>query len=128
MAIDFPYARSIVIIRAERTLKRTGQTQPETRYYLSSQESAERTPQQWIELTRGHWAGVENRNHWRRDACMGEDKSRTRNPRILINLALIRSSLLRLALAHYPQSSLPHIMENFAANPSAAFKLILGIL
>lgn len=126
MAVDFPYARSLVIIKAARTMKRTGQIQPETRCYLSSQEPGERTPRQWLALTRGHWAGVENRNHWRRDACMGEDKSRTRNPHILINLALIRSALLSLAAEHYPEPSLPQLMEDFAANPSAAIKLILG--
>jgi hypothetical protein len=36
----------------------------------------------------GHWAGVENRNHWRRDACLGEDRTRSRNANVLINLAL----------------------------------------
>lgn len=128
MATDFPYARSIVIIRAERTIKRSGNTQFETRCYLSSLNPDERSPQQWLALTRGHWAGVENRNHWRRDACMGEDSSRTRNPRILINLALIRSALLALLAENNPRASLPLLMENFAANPSAAFKLIFGHL
>ncbi len=128
MAIDFPYARSIVIIKSERTIKKTGKTQVETRCYLSSLEPKERTPQQWQALIRGHWGGVENRNHWRRDACMGEDKSRTRNPKILINLALIRSALLSLLAEHHAEASLPELMENFAANPVNAFDLILGHL
>ena len=33
---------------------------------------------QWLELIRGHWGGVEVRNHWRRDALLGEDGSRSR--------------------------------------------------
>ena len=128
MATDFPYSRSIVIIKSERTTKKTGQTQRETRYYLSSLEPKERTPRQWQTLIRGHWGGVEIRNHWRRDACMGEDKSRTRNPKILINLALMRSVLLSLLAENHPESSLPQLMENFAVNPVKAFDLNLGHL
>ncbi|MCC5023982.1 MAG: hypothetical protein J6386_14875 [Candidatus Synoicihabitans palmerolidicus] len=50
-----------------------------------------------LALIRGHWGGVEIRNHWRRDACWREDHSRTRNVNApLANLALLRSVLLRV--------------------------------
>jgi hypothetical protein len=64
----------------------------ETRYYLSSAEPAERTDAQWQDLVRGHWGGVEIRNHWRRDALWGEDRSRTCNANALANLALLRNA------------------------------------
>ena len=70
MAVDFPFARSILIVQAQRTEIKRARTSVERRYYLSSLEATERTPAQWLELVRGHWAGVENRNHWRRDACL----------------------------------------------------------
>ena len=66
--IGFPFARTIVAILSRRTVKRTGKETLETRYYLSSQDAEERSHAGWIALTRDHWAGVENRNHWRRDA------------------------------------------------------------
>jgi hypothetical protein len=68
IATGFAFSRTIVSIQSQRTQKKTGQSTQENRYYLSSQELAERTPERWINLSRQHWAGVENRDHWRRDA------------------------------------------------------------
>jgi hypothetical protein len=73
MTVDFPYARTLLAVQATRTFPRTGQSSVQTRYFLSSLEPPERTPAQWIALVRGHWGGVENRNHWRRDALQGEE-------------------------------------------------------
>jgi hypothetical protein len=63
MATGFPFSRSIITIESHRTVKSTGKTSIEKRYYLSSQPADQRTPEEWINLTRSHWAGVENRNH-----------------------------------------------------------------
>ena len=62
----------------------------ELRYYLSSYQIKEKTPKRWMGLIRGHWGGVENRNHWRKDACLFEDKTRSRNPNIVGALVLPR--------------------------------------
>ena len=120
MAIDFPFARTVVGIRSVRTVKSTRVATTEWRFYLSSQEPTERSPENWIGLIRGHWAGVENRNHWRRDALWGEDKTRSRNSSIVANLALVRSAVFRLLNDHYPDRSHPELREGFAANPSVA--------
>lgn len=111
LTVDFPYARAIVVVRSERTIKKTSQTSQESRYYLSSQLPQERTHEQWLNLIRGHWAGVENRNHWRRDALMGEDRSRSRNPKLLANLALIRNVLLAVLEGLEDSQSLPETRE-----------------
>lgn len=124
MAVDFPFARSILIVEAHRTENKSARTSTETRYYLSSLEGEEHTPPQWLELVRGHWAGVENRNHWRRDACLGEDRTRSRNTNVLINLALLRSAILRLLNHFYPGRRLPDLNEAFALNPSLSLRLI----
>ena len=120
MAIDFPFARTVVGIRSVRTLKSTGITTTEWRFYLSSQEPAQRSAENWIRLIRGHWGGVENRNHWRRDALWGEDNARSRNSPLVANLALVRSALFRLLNRHYPDRSHAELREAFAANPSLA--------
>jgi hypothetical protein len=44
MAVDFAFARSILIIEAQRLENKSAKTTAETRYYLSSLESQERTP------------------------------------------------------------------------------------
>jgi predicted transposase YbfD/YdcC len=120
MAVDFPFARTVVGIRSVRTLKSSGLTTTEWRFYLSSQDPAEHTPEDWIGLIRGHWAGVENRNHWRRDALWGEDKTRSRDSNLVANLALVRSALFRLLSHHYPLRSHSELRETFAAKPTVA--------
>jgi len=123
-AVGFPFARSVIVVRSEITVKKTGQTTTETRYYLSSLEPAQRTPTQWQQLIRGHWGGVEIRNHWRRDAVWGEDASRTRHPTALANLALLRSGLFALLPEHFPQRSHPEIHELLHSRPAAGLRII----
>ena len=124
LTLDFPYARAIVVVRSERTIKKTSQTSQESRYYLSSQAPEERTEQQWLNLIRGHWAGVENRNHWRRDALMGEDRSRSRNPNLLANLALIRNVLLAVLESAEDSRSLPETRELLHLRPRECLRLL----
>jgi predicted transposase YbfD/YdcC len=123
-AIDFAFARTIVAVQNQRTEKRSGLTSCETRYYLSSQDAHERTPEGWIELIRGHWGGIENRNHWRRDALCGEDRTRSRKPRMVANLALLRSATFRLLSRHHPEQSLPEMQERFARHSAGALALL----
>jgi hypothetical protein len=124
MTVDFPYARTLLAVQSTRSFPSTGQSSVQTRYFLASLEPPERTPAQWIALVRGHWGGVENRNHWRRDALCGEDRTRTRNPNILINLALIRSACLRLFNTHAGERSLVDFKETCAAQPNFSLELL----
>ena len=124
MSADFPFARSLTVVRSQRTVKKTRQTSTESRYYLSNVPAEDYRPEHWLELIRGHWGGVEIRNHWRRDALMGEDRSRSRNPNLLANLALIRSALLTLLADHYPGHSLPEIRERLHSHPRRCLALI----
>jgi predicted transposase YbfD/YdcC len=120
-------SRAVVRIRSTRTVKKTGQTSVEDRYYLSSQELDERSPERWIDLSRSHWAGVENRNHWRRDASLGEDGARLRQRHAVANLALLRSVILRLLAADAGAADdpwLPAKKERLAANPAAALSVL----
>ncbi len=112
------------MVRSEVFTKKTGKTTTETRFYLSSLEPAERSSEQWQELIRGHWAGVEIRNHWRRDSLWGEDRSRTRNPRALANLALLRNALLALTPIHFPALPLKQVFECLHSNPAACLRVI----
>ena len=68
--------------------------------------------------------GVEIRNHWHRDALMGEDRSRSRHPNLLANLALIRSGLLAALAARFPHRPLPEIREQLHSRPGQCLALL----
>ncbi len=123
-AAEFPFARSVVVVRSATTYKKKAQTVTETRYYISSAGSADYTPAQWQALVRGHWGGVEIRNHWRRDAVWGEDDSRTRHPGVLASLALLRNALFALLPEHFPGVSHPETHEQLHSH-RAAFPRVL---
>ena len=114
------------MLRSQRTIKKTNLTTTESRYYLSSLPPEHHRPEQWLSLIRGHWGGVENRNHWRRDALLGEDRSRSRNPHLLANVALIRNALLALLSEHLQEHSLPELRETLASNPARCMALLLN--
>jgi predicted transposase YbfD/YdcC len=124
LTADFPHARSLIVVRSQRTIKKTGQTSTESRYYLSSREPGEHRDEQWLGLIRGHWGGVEVRNHWRRDAVLGEDGSRSRNANLLANVALIRNALLALLAQHHPDQPLPELLEYFHSRPNRCLNLL----
>lgn len=111
-------------MRSERTLKKTGHTTTESRYYLSSAPAADYTPGQWLDLIRGHWGGVEVRNHWRRDALLGEDGSRSRNARLLANVALLRNALLQVLSDVLENQSLPQLRECLHSHPGRCLALL----
>ncbi len=114
----------MVVVRSERTLKKSGHTTTESRYYLSSALPGQYQPEQWLELIRGHWGGVEIRNHWRRDVLMGEDASRSRNPNLLANVALIRSALLGLVAESIQEQCFPALRERLHSRPGDCLALI----
>lgn len=105
-------------------MKKTAVGTTESRYYLSSALSREYRPEQWLDLIRGHWGGVENRNHWRRDALMGEDRSRSRNANLLANLALIRNALLAIVSEHLDARTLPELRESLHSRPSRCYAVL----
>ncbi len=112
------------MVRSQRTIKQTGQTTTQSRYYLSSAPAPDHTPRQWLEWIRGHWAGVENRNHWRRDALLGEDHSRSRHPTLRANVALIRNVLLQVLAERLQEQSLPQLRESLHSHPGRGLALL----
>jgi hypothetical protein len=127
LQVDFAFARSLIVVRSQRTVKKTGVTTTESRYYLSSAPPGQYRPDQWLKLICGHWGGVEIRNHWRRDALMGEDRSRSRNANLLANLALIRNALLNALADHFPDRSQPEVHEFLHSRPGQCLALIINL-
>ena len=67
---------------------------------------------------------MEIRNHWRRDVLMGEDRSRSRHPHLLANLAILRSALLSVLSEHLHYQSLPVFREKLRACPKQCLAII----
>jgi hypothetical protein len=127
-AIEWPYVRTLVCVETLRNTKK-GRSEPERHYYISSLEQKERSHADWLRLIRNHWGGVEIRNHWRKDACWGEDRTRSRNRNIVGALALLRNALLAVAYDHLDTyGSLPAFSEACEHDTSFALRLIRGKL
>ncbi len=81
---------SIVRIESERYIKSKGETQSETRYFISSLCA---DADQLLHAIRSHWA-IENKAHWSLDVAFNEDSSRKRARNAAMNFSIIN----RLAL------------------------------
>jgi hypothetical protein len=114
----------LTVVRNSRTQKSSGKTSPQSRFDLSSAHPDEPSPAQRQALVRGHWGGVEIRNHWRRDALWREAKSRTRNPNVPAKLALVRNAPFALRPEHHPDTPLPQMKERLQSRPGACLQLI----
>lgn len=87
---DWPALRSIIMIRARRTLN--GGTSSETRYFISSLAADAR---QLAEAVRAHW-GIENRLHWVLDMTFREDESRIRKDNAPHNASILKHMALNM--------------------------------
>ena len=75
--------------RRREKLRAEGRAKPARAASRAGRQNHHRRPAQWHRLIRGHWGGVENRNHWSKDAIWREDATRSRNPNLVGNLALL---------------------------------------
>lgn len=69
----------------------------ELEWLISSRPAAQLTVAQMLEADRRYWA-IENGLHLRLDVSAGEDRSRVRQPRAALNLAMMRRATLSLAI------------------------------
>lgn len=93
-------------------------------HYVSSAPMNRYIPEQWLSIIRNHWGGVEIRNHWRKDACLFEDKTRSRNPTIVAALAMLRNCLLFFFAEQAQTDNLNAYTESLAADSTKAFNLL----
>lgn len=87
------HCRTLVVTERRTLDPKTRKTTSDTAYHLSTEACAARTGNGWAKLVRDHW-GIEARNHGRRDACLFEDKTRSRNANIVANFCIARAALL----------------------------------
>jgi len=94
-------------------------------HYLSSQSATSMRPEQWLERIRGHWGGIEIHNHWRKDACLLEDKTRSRNPNTVATMAMLRNGLLFFLCEDRHTSNINALTEAVAADSDKALEMVM---
>ena len=110
----FPGARQAFRAVRGRTDARTGAASRETACGITTVPAERAGPERLLAWNRGHWQ-VENGNHYRRDATMGEDASRVRkghapaNNAILNNIAL--AVVFHRGFRHLPEANLHFMMR-----------------
>jgi hypothetical protein len=123
MEVDYPHARCA--LRVHHVGSRNGKPFDVTRYYISNRTAQSHSPERWLQHVRNHWAGVENRLHWRKDACLREDATRSRHPGVVGALALLRSALFAIHQPHLETyDGLNGFTEKVAGNISFAYRLV----
>ena len=106
-------------------IRRTRTTDPEEvpqiAFFTTDHRPEKGCAQTFTELARGHWGGCEIRNHWGRDHCMREDKTRSKNYNLNCALAGLRVCLITIKLLLYPTQCWPEIQERCQRYPELAF-------
>lgn len=117
-----PGARSLVVI--ERTRIEGKKETFERAFYITSLPPEPGCAQRFGKLARGHWGGSEIRNHWIRDHCMVEDKSRSKNYKVNCVLAGLRTCVIVIKTLLFPDESYFSLQEKCQRDPTLAYRAV----
>jgi predicted transposase YbfD/YdcC len=125
-ASDWPHLAQV--FKLERTVRnlKTGAHYTEVVYGVTSLTAAEASPQRLLQIVREHW-GIENKLHWRRDAVLHEDQTRTKSPRVGQALAAINNWVIGLA-CRLGWTNIAQARRFFDAHPDEALKALISPL
>jgi len=93
---DWPGLKSVLAVETIRSVNRSGKTESEIRYFLSS--SADQ-PEILAKAIRRHWQ-IENSLHWVLDVTFNEDHCRIRDRNAVQNFSLLRKIAINLVRRH----------------------------
>jgi predicted transposase YbfD/YdcC len=111
------------VFQIERRVERRGKPTTEVVCGITSLAANMATPEQLLSLVRHHWH-IENRNHWRRDATLGEDRCTKASRPAAMVMAVLNTTILAIA-DRLCITNLRSAMRIFAANPQRALDLLL---
>lgn len=105
---------------------RTGEKDetPKTAFYITTHPPGEGCAQRFARLARGHWGGSEIRNHWVRDHCMREDRTRSKNYNLNCALTGLRLCLILIKSLLYPDESWPALQERCQRYPDIPYRAV----
>jgi predicted transposase YbfD/YdcC len=110
------------VFQIERRIQRRGKPTYEVVCGLTSLPQEIASAEQLLHWVRQHWQ-IENRNHWRRDATLGEDRTQTGSKQAAFVIAVLNTAILAL-LDRAGFHNLRNAMRTFAAYPEQALALI----
>jgi predicted transposase YbfD/YdcC len=122
--VNFPHVQTVIRVTRESTAFKD----PKDRtpgHYLSSAPADQYSPEQWLNTIRGHWGGIEIRNHWRKDACLLEDKTRSRNPNTVAAMGMLRNCLLFFLSEDPHTTNINAFTEAAAADSDKALDMVM---
>ncbi len=119
-ASGMPYGVSLFKVSSKQDVH----SEWETRHYLCSAATTCRSAEQWLNRIRRHW--ICESQHWRKDATLNEDHTRTRNAKIMGNLIQLRNLVLHYYHHHGEAHAewLPIWVEQNQADIRNAFTLV----
>lgn len=110
------------VFLVERQVTQHGKTVHSFVGGLTSLAPHQASPRRLLQLLREHWH-IENRNHWRRDASLGEDACKVASPRAALTLALLNNAVLFL-LDRTGHRNARTAIRTFNASPERALLLL----
>ena len=114
------------VFQVERTITRRSrqgtQTTHERVYGLTSLPADRASPAQLLMSLRAHWR-IENRNHWRRDATLGEDRLQLACKPAALVMAVLNCLILAL-FDRMHCTNCRQAMRTFDAHPEQALALL----
>jgi predicted transposase YbfD/YdcC len=120
LAAEWPLLAQVA--QLTRTVTRKGTTSTEVVYLITDLSPKQASPVHLLSLVRGHW-GIENRSHYVRDVCFGQDHSHLRTGNAPQLLAAFRN--LALSLIHRSGSSqISATRRFFSYHPEQALALL----
>ncbi len=122
--VNFPHVETLIRVRRDSTAFKEDKDRLPG-YYVSSLPASSLSPKQWLDHIRGHWGGIEIRNHWRKDACLQEDKTRSRNPTTVAAMAMLRNCLIFFLSEDPHTSNVNAFTEAIAADSDKAFEMLM---
>jgi predicted transposase YbfD/YdcC len=117
--LGWPDVAQVFCLKRTRLEVKANKTSETIVYGVTSLSATEAAPDEIIEITRDHWAAIENGLHWVRDVVMGEDASSTRKP----GAPQVRAAFRNIAISLARLSGLDSVTESvdaFSADPCKA--------
>jgi predicted transposase YbfD/YdcC len=121
---DWPYLQQVFKIERCTVYRRTGVTQTETAYGVTSLTALEASPARLLQLNRGHW-GIENGLHYRRDVTLREDMGRTTATALGHTMAALNNLVIGLTIGR-GWRNLAKARRYFDAHPDQALRLLFA--
>lgn len=121
--LDWPYLQQVFRLERRFLFMKTGESQEQVVYGITSLSREEITPGKLLTLIRSYW-GIENGLHYRRDVTLREDRTRMTKGNAGRIMACLNNLIIGLVSTKTQFAYLPQARRFFDAHPSRAFSLI----